>query len=458
MKIRPELIHRLLAEIQQSDPVYAESFRQDYEEARKAAGKPAAPSAQPQATPAQPQPAKPQAAQPQPAQPQPPVSETPQPAAVTTKPVQPEVRPEQPVRPAEAETVSEPEVKPETKSGKKKEKQKLRLFTKLLIVVDLCAVLCFVTAYGPISAFRDWLVLTALNTATHKHFAYVLYSDAMVKKVQSQNTISEFDDETDTSAIHFVDYGDKETYDSIYEEQILKRDDPNQVYKIVTLDEDRYTGFITVIYDPTRLNLAMAETSRGEKITHFAKRLNAPIAANCGPAEWNSGYTAMHPYNSIICEGKVVNEGGTEQDYRYSKLIGMTYDGILKLKMETAAEGVADGYKWAVCFGPYLIVNGKPAEFKGNGGYGINPRQAIGQRQDGIVLIVTIDGRGGGGSAGISMPDLTEIFVRYGCYNAANLDGGGSTMLVENGILVNNPVSYNHTGERKVYNCMYITP
>ena len=31
-------------------------------------------------------------------------------------------------------------------------------------------------------------------------------------------------------------------------------------------------------------------------------------------------------------------------------------------------------------------------------------------------------------------------------------------MLVENGILVNNPVSYNHTGERKVYNCMYITP
>ncbi len=433
MKIYPIVIHRLLAEIQNSDPVYAESFQKTYEQARQKVVK----TPVDQSAPAQPLPVESEVI------------------------AEPEVQPQQVEQPQPVETVqeqSEETTEEETVVETKKPKKGLKLFTKLLLVVDLCAVICFVTAYGPFTFFRDWLVLTALNTATHKHFAYVLYSDNMVKQVQARNTISEFDDDTDASAIHFVDYGDKETYDSIYEEQILKRDDPNQVYKIIKLDEDRYTGFITVIYDSKRLNLAMAQTAKGEPITKYAKRLNAPIAANCGPAEWNSGFTAMHPYNSIICEGKVVNEGGTEKDYKYSKLIGMTYDGILMLKTETAAEGVADGYKWAVCFGPYLIVNGKPAEFKGNGGYGINPRTAIGQRQDGIVLIVTIDGRGGGGSAGISMPDLTEIFVRYGCYNAANLDGGGSTMLVENGLLINNPVSYNHTGERRVYNCMYVTP
>ncbi len=435
----------MLSEIQSADPLYAESFRKTYEEARKKIV-------------TYPIPEKDE---------QPAAVETEKPIQLTEESVVEPVEDQQPEEQHAEEQLTEEQLVIQQSSEEAEEtetveqkpkKKKLKLFTKLLLVVDLCAVICFVTAYGPFTFFRDWLVLTALNTATHKHFAYVLYSDEMVKQVQARNTISEFDDETDASAIHFVEYDDKATYDSIYEEQILKRDDPKQVYKIIKLDEDRYTGFITVIYDPTRLNLAMAKTAKGEPITSYAKRLNAPIAANCGPAEWNSGYTAMHPYNSIICDGKVINEGGPEKDYKYSKLIGMTYDGILMLKVETAQQGVEDGYKWAVCFGPYLIVNGKPAEFTGNGGYGINPRTAIGQRQDGVVLIVTIDGRGGGGSAGISMPDLTEIFVRYGCYNAANLDGGGSTMLVENGILINNPVSYNHTGERRVYNCMYVTP
>ena len=47
----------------------------------------------------------------------------------------------------------------------------------------------------------------------------------------------------------------------------------------------------------------------------------------------------------------------------------------------------------AIQFGPFLIVNGKPSFVKGNGGWGIAPRSAIGQRQDGIVLFLVINGR-----------------------------------------------------------------
>ena len=53
-------------------------------------------------------------------------------------------------------------------------------------------------------------------------------------------------------------------------------------------------------------------------------------------------------------------------------------------------KALAMGYRDAIEFGPYLIVNGKRSFIKGNGGWGIAPRSAIGQRKDGIVLFLVI--------------------------------------------------------------------
>ena len=58
-------------------------------------------------------------------------------------------------------------------------------------------------------------------------------------------------------------------------------------------------------------------------------------------------------------------------------------------KSQALAKGIRDGIE----FGPFLIVNGKPSFVKGDGGWGIAPRSAIGQRADGIVLFVVINGR-----------------------------------------------------------------
>ena len=52
----------------------------------------------------------------------------------------------------------------------------------------------------------------------------------------------------------------------------------------------------------------------------------------------------------------------------------------------TKEQAVSMGIRDAVEFGPFLIVNGKSSFVKGNGGWGIAPRTAIGQRSDGIVL------------------------------------------------------------------------
>ena len=120
--------------------------------------------------------------------------------------------------------------------------------------------------------------------------------------------------------------------------------------------------------------------------------------------------------------------------------------------ISSAEKAIKKGMRDAVTFGPFLIVNGKPAQVKGNGGWGYANRTAIAQRKDGIVLFLVIDGRGANGSDGISIADMITLFEKYGAYNAANLDGGGSSVLTIEGELINSPRGFGYTGERYLPN------
>ena len=104
----------------------------------------------------------------------------------------------------------------------------------------------------------------------------------------------------------------------------------------------------------------------------------------------------------------------------------------------SAKQALANGIRDAVQYGPYLVVNGKSSYVKGNGGWGIAPRTAIGQRDDGIVLLLTIDGRQTA-SLGADMGDMAQIMIDYGAVNAANMDGGTSTAMALNSKLISNP-------------------
>ena len=112
-------------------------------------------------------------------------------------------------------------------------------------------------------------------------------------------------------------------------------------------------------------------------------------------------------------------------------------------------EALKKGYRDAIEFGPYLIVNGKRSFIKGNGGWGIAPRTAIGQREDGIVLFLVINGRLAD-SIGADMVDLTDIMDNYGAVNAANLDGGSSSELVIKNKIINKPVAGGEKGLRNM--------
>lgn len=343
---------------------------------------------------------------------------------------------------------------------KKNSKKKGNKLSIALIVIDVFAIICFFVVYGPFSFFRDWYVTTAMTTMTHKYLAYIFYDQEMVDEVLDNNKIIEATDPTDTSKINFNPNFGADSYESIYEEQILKKDNESDLYKILEISGDNWHGYMAVIYDPSKIELVFTDNygkSRGAYISTMGKDKKALVAMTGSGVQHKNGANLVT--GTTIKDGKVfavgreINKGGG--------LIGFTKDNVLMLTKKSAKEAIKDGMDRAVEFGPFLIVNGKPSTFKGNGGGGKHPRTAIAQRQDGIVLFVVIEGRISK-SAGMTYPELTELLQKYKAYNAANLDGGGSSSLYAvvdgKGKLLNEQGGYGYAGERYMPNAWMLLP
>jgi exopolysaccharide biosynthesis protein len=57
----------------------------------------------------------------------------------------------------------------------------------------------------------------------------------------------------------------------------------------------------------------------------------------------------------------------------------------------------------------------------------------MGYTRDGLFIILVIQGRTPGRAAGATLQEEARIMLGLGCYEALNLDGGGSTCLLVNG-------------------------
>ena len=326
----------------------------------------------------------------------------------------------------------------------------------LVASLDIFAVICLFFAYGPISYFRDLWITTAMTTMNHRYLANVIYDEKTIYRVLSQNYISEVEENTDADQIDFEQISETKQYESIYEEQVLKKEE-NDLYKIVPISGSGYKGYMIVIYDPShiRLESSIYLGVRGELLTEMAKRKQFKVGINAGGFADAGGIgSGGIPTGTVIQNGKIVYQG-PETGWT-GGLIGFTKDNVLMLTKDSPEKAIENGMRDAVEFGPFLIVNGKRAIARGNGGFGISSRTVIAQRQDGIVLFFVIDGRQPGHSIGISMVDLTNLLVRYKAYNAANLDGGASTDLVIGQKLINKPCGNGGNGERWIPNAWIV--
>ena len=319
-------------------------------------------------------------------------------------------------------------IKKSKKSSKRKKTSNIIGNIMLTIYILGCFGFTFLL-YGPYDNFRTWLISTAMSTMNHQYLCKWFYNDDEILKVIKGNYIVEVNEETNTD---LIDMKEEITYDNEYEEQILKHN-KDEKYKIIELEVNGQKGYLAAIYDPSMVKVSVTKSLgvKGQLVTKMAEDNKAMLAVNGGGFyDPGNNSTGGMPTGVTISNGKVITDNNYSSYTQSGGIIGITNDNKLVLiKGATAQKALNMNVRDGVSWGPFLIVNGKKSFIKGNGGWGYAARTALGQRSDGIILLLVINSNSSR-TKGADMVDLTDIMDKYGAINAANLDGGTSTVMV----------------------------
>ena len=334
----------------------------------------------------------------------------------------------------------------------KEEKSKIiSIIFKIFITIFLIAYIGGSTYvmnmfYGKNDKFRVWWITNAMTSLSHQKYARFIYSEEEIQYVMSSNVVNEIQENTNGS---LVDFQNKETYENEYEKAILERK-KGQLYKIIdisyyTSPNRKVEGKLAVVYNPSKVSLVSALgagntlAAKGEMVVNMTRRTDSVIGINAGgfyDPDWNS--MGGYPHGIVISKGKLLFDN--KKAGVGGGIVGFDKNNKLILGRYTAEEAMKIGLRDAVEFGPYLIVNGKLSDMKGNGGWGEANRTAIGQRKDGIVLLLVLDGRRPLDKVpGASIVEVRDIMAKYGAVNAVAMDGGTSSSMVLNGKIITNP-------------------
>ena len=211
-----------------------------------------------------------------------------------------------------------------------------------------------------------------------------------------------------------------------------------------------------VLASPEYLQTAFANSTYGRNVTaktsSIAENANAVLAINgdyYGARQ--SGYVIR---NGVIYRSTANRNAEDLVIYRDGSF------GIIK-ESEISAQALLDNGAWNVLsFGPALLIDGEIAVSSGEEvgrAMASNPRTAIGIVDDLHYLFVVSDGRTNA-SEGLSLRELAQVLKELGAKTAYNLDGGGSSTMVFQGQVVNNPTSNGkRITERSVSDIVCIT-
>ncbi len=281
--------------------------------------------------------------------------------------------------------------------------------------------------YGPYINFKNWLITTAMATMNHQYYCKWFYNNDEINKVLKSNYIDDGGRETDPS---LVNHEEVKEYANEYEKAILERDE-EALYKVIKFEVNGCDAYLAVVYDASKISVGYSKWlgRSGQYIYDMAKEQNSLITINGGGfIDPNYNSNGANPVGLTIANGKIITDNAMSGA---SGVIGFNKENTLVLlKNITGEKALEMGIRDAVSMGPFLIVNGEKSFTKGNGGWGYAARTAIGQRKDGIVLMLVVDSNATR-TKGASMKDLVDIMDRYGAVNAANLDGGTSSVMVE---------------------------
>ena len=309
------------------------------------------------------------------------------------------------------------------------------LVTVLLMVIALYGVM-FILAKGPSVTARELFVRSVRETSAVGFLANIYLSEEEIAAIDSPEEIEEFQ-ETDTSLVTITKPAEK-TEDPVADQWGFVDDDGDGII-VDEVKGEGFSGYMMIVLDPSRVIMGSVPSSyhgRGYTIEQMVKKFDAVAGINAGGFEDPNGEgNGSIPDSMTVFEGEVYYaHRGTRQGF-----VGLDSNHVLHVGKPKKEDIEAWDIQYGASFGPVLIANGEVALPADNVG-GLNPRTAIGQRSDGAILMLVIDGRQVI-SIGATLQDLVDIFLEYGAVNACNLDGGSSSMMWYKDGYINNTAS-----------------
>lgn len=317
-----------------------------------------------------------------------------------------------------------------------------KIFSFIGITLGVIIITLFLTIFlichGPSASARNLFVTTILETGQLKFLASVFLSDSEISEIVSQNSLATMQEEVDTGLI---------TVDENTEKELI------EIHKI---SGNNFEGTMMIVNDPSKISLATTYpwSEYGKELDKLVAENNA-IAGINGGLYYSDANKGGRPLGVTVSNGEIQDMSLGANGLH---LIGFDEDNILRIidisnmnRNEIKELITTEKIRDAVSFQEEasdsnnhfvkLIINGEKRELNGMGS-GANPRTAIGQREDGSVLLLVTDGRGKNGHLGATAADLIEIMSEYGAINAANIDGGSSSTMYYNGKYLMDSVTF----------------
>ena len=303
---------------------------------------------------------------------------------------------------------------------------------------------------GPSPSLGDLLTVSMLETSALKFVPRIYYNKEEMEAIVARNSVDSTGSETDTSMIVIAGPTPEPGSDAALQAtpkptNLLVSEDGIEIFDI---EGATYNGWMMVVQDPSRVVTGVCRedfnSKPGLELYEIAERYGAVAAINGGGFSDSGGVgNGGMPTGLVIAGGEVLNKSGSSD---HDVVVGFNQDNVMIIGKMTSKQALDKGIRDALAFGPALVVNGEAARVKGSSS-GLNPRTAIGQRADGAVLMLVIDGRQAS-SLGATYADLISVMLEYGAVNAINLDGGSSSLMYYNGEYLNKGVIL--TGSRKM--------
>ncbi len=263
--------------------------------------------------------------------------------------------------------------KEEKQEEKKKRTTKQKLFLCLKIVMSFVVlVITFIILFFKTNLFQSYKELwvqTAMTTMSHQYLATWFLSDEEIEEIMKKLEV-ENNENSDSSGV------------------VIKKNEGEVTLEKIT--GAGYVGYVMIVPDASKVKLVDTRIEdRGLKLTEIVEKYNAIGAINAGGYVDPQGKGMGNILLDTVIMNKELLNGERETS---ASLIGLDKSGKLILGRYNYQEALNAGIEDAIKFGPYLIVNGNKQIQNANSG-GIHPRTAIGQRKDGTMILVVIDGR-----------------------------------------------------------------